>query len=119
MFTLAIGLLVLFAGLQAAHDERQRESAVLRAFGASKKTITRGLIAEFLSLGVLTGLLAAAGASATSFLLATYVFDISYHFNPWLLFWGLLIGGLGVGLSGYLGTRRVLHVPPLQTLRMY
>jgi putative ABC transport system permease protein len=118
-FTLAAGLLVLFAATQATHDERLHDSAVLRTLGASRSTLIRGLTAEFLSLGIVAGLLAAVGATAIGYVLASQVFTIDFQFNPWLFGLGLSVGGIGIGIAGLMGTWPVLRLPPLQTLRRF
>jgi putative ABC transport system permease protein len=57
VFTLFAGLTVLLAAVQATRDERRYESAMLRTLGASRATVTRGILAEFTALGLLSGLL--------------------------------------------------------------
>jgi putative ABC transport system permease protein len=116
-FTVAAGLVVLFAAIQSTNDERLYESAVFRALGASRGTILRALAAEFLSLGAVAGTVAAMGAMAIGYLLAERVLHTGFHFNGWLLIFGFLAGSLGVSLAGLLGTRSVLRTPPFQTLR--
>jgi putative ABC transport system permease protein len=116
-FTVAAGLVVLFAAIQSTTDERLYESAVFRALGASRGTILRALAAEFLSLGAVAGTVAAMGAMAIGYLLAERVLHTGFHFNGWLLILGLLAGSLGVSLAGLLGTRSVLQIPPFQSLR--
>ncbi|MGH8479218.1 MAG: ABC transporter permease [Gammaproteobacteria bacterium] len=116
-FALLAGLLVLFAAVHATLDERLRESAVLRTLGAGRGVVARGLAAEFLTLGVIAGLLAAVGASGIGFLLARHVFDIAFTFNLALLAYGIVGGGLGVTAFGLIATRPVLNSAPLETLR--
>jgi putative ABC transport system permease protein len=118
-FTLAAGLLVLFAATQATHDERLHDSAVLRTLGASRSTLIRGLAAEFLSLGIVAGLLAAVGATAIGYVLASQVFTIDFQFNPWLFGLGLGVGGIGIGIAGLVGTWPVLRLPPVHILRRF
>jgi putative ABC transport system permease protein len=116
-FTIAAGVLVLVAGLQATHDERRQDSAVLRTLGASHRKVVKGLMAEFLALGLVAGCLAALAAMGVGYILAEYAFHIDFRFNPWLLPVGFLTGGLGVSLVGLLSTRSVLSTPPIHTLR--
>jgi putative ABC transport system permease protein len=116
-FTLLAGVLVLFAALQNTHDERRIESAVLRSLGADRGAILKSLAAEFLALGFVAGLLAACGATAISWLLARFVFELTFEFN--LLVWLLapLACTVIVVVTGLAGTRHVLHVPPMVALR--
>jgi putative ABC transport system permease protein len=117
VFTLLAGLMVLYATIQATQDVRLHETAILRALGASRARLIAGLLAEFALLGLLAGLLAAFAASAAGLVLAREVFHLSYTVNPLLWLIGPLVGALSIGLFGFLGTRRVLNVPPLATLR--
>ena len=117
VFTLAAGLLVLYAALLSSRDERTREAALLRALGASRRQLTRAQLAEFVGIGGLAGLMAAAGATATGWVLATQAFDFPYSFGA--MAWVLGIAG-GVALAllgGWLGLRPVMNEPPLRTLR--
>ena len=117
LFTLLAGLMVLYAAIQATQDERLHETAILRTLGASRARLMGGLLAEFGLLGLLAGLLAAFAASAAGLMLARQVFHLDYTVNPLLWLIGPVVGAAGIGLFGFLGTRRVLNVPPLATLR--
>ena len=64
LFTLVGGLLVLQAAIAATQDERRFDAAILRTLGASQAQLRAAQVAEFLVLGALAGLLAAAGATA-------------------------------------------------------
>jgi len=116
-FTLLAGMTVLLAAVQSSRDERRYESAMLRTLGASRRTVLRGVLAEFAALGILSGLIAAAGASIAAYFLTTRVLDLRYVFSPWACGIGLLGGALIVVASGWLATRSVVRQPPLVTLR--
>jgi putative ABC transport system permease protein len=116
-FTLLAGITVLLAAIQATRDERRYESAMLRTLGASRKVVLQGVAAEFATLGLLSGTLAAFGASAAGYFLAKQLFDLSYTFDPLVWALGLISGTLLVGISGTLATRSVVNHPPVATLR--
>jgi len=117
LFTLLAGLVVLIAAVQASREERRYESAMLRTLGAQRGTVLKGLLAEFAALGVLSGLLAAAGASIAGVLIARKVLQIPYNVDPWVWVYGLVGGGLLVCIAGWLATRSVVNQPPALTLR--
>jgi len=117
LFTLAAGLVVLYAAIQATLDERRFESAVLRTLGAGRSVVRESLLAEFATLGLLAGALAAAAATVLSFALARQVFDFPYQWNPWVWLLGAGAGVLGVGLAGMIGARSALAQPPWRALR--
>lgn len=117
LFTLLAGLVVLFAAVQSTLDERRYESALLRTFGAKRRTVTAGLASEFLALGLLAGIFAAAGATALGLLAARRLFDLDYTLDPVLWLVGMLAGMLLVGVSGTLAARGAVNAPPVNTLR--
>lgn len=117
LFTLAAGVLVLYAALAGTRDERVRESALLRALGASHRQVRSVQVAEFVAVGALSGLMAAIGAQAIGYVLAARVFEFHIDFNPWLLPTGIVAGVACAGLGGWLSLRRVLARPALQSLR--
>ncbi|NML63115.1 FtsX-like permease family protein [Massilia sp. RP-1-19] len=117
MFTLASGVLVLYAALMASQDERTREAGLLRALGATRKQLSRAQWIEFSLVGGLAGLLAATGAAALGWALATYQFKFPWTFSPTVWLAGVVVGALCAIIGGWLGLRMVLRQPPLQTLR--
>ncbi|HMK84374.1 MAG TPA: FtsX-like permease family protein [Steroidobacteraceae bacterium] len=117
LFTLAAGVVVLLAAVQATRDERRYESAMLRTLGASRAVVLQGVAAEFSALGFLSGTLAALGASAVGVVLAHRLFSLEFTFDPWVWVVGLVCGTILVGVAGTLATRRVVNTPPIVTLR--
>jgi putative ABC transport system permease protein len=116
-FTLLAGITVLLAAIQATRDERRYESAMLRTLGASRRVVLQGVAAEFTTLGILSGTLAAIGATAAGYFLATRLFNLDYTFDITVWGVGLLAGATLVGISGTLATRSVVNHPPIATLR--
>jgi putative ABC transport system permease protein len=117
VFTLAAGVLVLYAALASSRDERVREAALLRALGASRQQLQRAQVAEMVCLGGLAGLLAAMGAAAIGWALARYAFEFEYAVTPWVFVLGIGGGALCALLGGWMGLRSVLRTPPLTSLR--
>ncbi len=117
VFTLAAGVLVLYAALAASRDERVREAGLLRALGASRRQLSHAQIAEMVCIGGLAGLLAAIGASVVGWALATYSFEFEYRVSLWVFVAGVVGGSAAALLGGWFGLRGVLKTPPLATLR--
>jgi len=116
-FTLAAGLVVLFAAVSATRDAREREYAVMRALGAGARLLARVQRAELLGVGALAGLLAASAAAVVGALLARYVFEFTWNASPWVPLAGALAGALLALAAGWMGLRGVLRRPVVETLR--
>lgn len=117
LFTLAAGVMVLYAALGSAFEERRYELAVMRALGARREQLRRVLLAEFVLVGGLAGLCAAFGSLAVGQVLAHEVF----HFGMTPTLWPLPAAALGgaalVTIAGWLAARRLLAVSPMHVLR--
>ena len=115
-FTLLAGIVVLLAAVQATREERRFEVALLRTLGANRRRVLGGLVAEFVSLGVLAGLLASLIATGVAYLLATRVFELPFTWDLRLIAVGLAAGAAIVGLSGIFATYSVVRQPPMGVL---
>jgi putative ABC transport system permease protein len=115
LFTLLAGITVLLAAVQSSRDERQLETAILRVLGASRAMLRASVLAEFMALGLVAGLLASSGAALGGWLLARQL-GLNYHFD-WLL-WAVGVAAtvLLVAGSGWLATRPVLNHSPRAAL---
>jgi len=117
LFALAAGVLVLYAALLSTQDERQQEAALMRALGASRRQILATQRTEFAVLGLLSGLLAAVGATAIGYVIAKVVFQFPYAVNHWVWLAGPVAGLVCVSLNAWAGARAALNPPPLLALR--
>jgi len=116
-FLLAAGMAVVVATLLASLDARQQEAVLLRTLGAQRAYLAKGLWSEFLALGLLAGLLASVCAEIAMALIADRLFDLPARLHPWLWFALPTAGALLVGISGWLTTRHITRVPPMQSIR--
>jgi putative ABC transport system permease protein len=117
LFALGAGLLVLYAALVATEDERRREAAVMRVYGASRSQVAGSQRAEFLAMGLLAGVLATLGAALIGQLLARRVFELDLPPSPELWVAGPLAGLALLSLNAWLSSRKVLRASPAITLR--
>ena len=111
LFTLAAGVLVLAAALTATRDERMRETAVLRALGATGAS-WRARSAS--SCGRWAGWPGCwrPPAPARLQVLSTLVFDFAITLSLWPWLAGIGAGMLGAWGGGALALRGVLRTPP-------
>ncbi|PIT78815.1 ABC transporter permease [Limnohabitans sp. B9-3] len=117
LFTLAAGLVVLFAAVTATREERAREYAVLRALGASNQLLATVQRAELAGVGALAGFLASGVAMAMGWGLAKFAFEFTWNPSPWVPLIGAATGAALALAAGWWGLRDVLRRPVVQTLR--
>ncbi|BDU56451.1 FtsX-like permease family protein [Limnohabitans sp. TEGF004] len=117
LFTLAAGLVVLFAAVTATREERTREYAVLRALGASNRLLANVQRAELAGIGALAGMLATSVAMLMGWGLARFAFEFEWTASPWVPLLGAVVGALLALVAGWWGLRDVLRRPVVQTLR--
>ena len=116
-FTLAAGLVVLFAAVTATREERAREYAIMRALGARASLLRNVQRAELAGVGLLAGVLASCVAVAVGWALARFVFEFTWTASPLVPLAGGLAGAVLALLAGWWGLREVLQRPVVDTLR--
>jgi len=116
-FTLAAGLIVLFAAVTATREERAREFAIMRAVGARGSLLRQVQRAELAGVGLLAGFLASSVAVAVGWALAHYVFEFEWTASLWVPLAGSVAGALLALAAGWWGLRDVLRRPVMETLR--
>lgn len=105
------------AALAATRYRRLYESVILKALGATRGLIGRTFAAEYALLGMVGGVIAVGLSSALSWLVLTYIFDLSWSPQPVVLLRGLALTVLLTLLVGWLSTYQILGQRPLAILR--
>ena len=116
-FTLAAGLVVLFAAITATREERAKEFAIMRAVGARASLLRQVQRAELAGVGLLAGFLASIVALAVGWGLARFVFDFNWTGSWTVPLLGSLAGAALALAAGWWGLRSVLNTPVVETLR--
>ncbi len=116
-FTLAAGLVVLFAAVTATREERAREFAIMRAVGARSSLLRQVQRAELAGVGMLAGVLASIVAIIVGWALARFVFEFAWTASLWVPVAGGLLGAVLALAAGWWGLRSVLNTPVVATLR--
>ncbi|QDL53794.1 ABC transporter permease [Rhodoferax aquaticus] len=116
-FTLAAGLVVLFAAVTATREDRAREFAIMRAVGAQNSLLRQVQRAELAGVGLLAGGLASLVASVVGWALAHYVFEFEWVVSLWVPLLGAIAGAVLALAAGWWGLRDVLRRPVVETLR--
>ena len=117
LFSLAMGVPVLFSAVAATRRDRLREGVLLKTLGATRAQIVRILFAEYALLGALGALTGMLLSFAGAWGLVKYIFD--GHFSPALLpaaMIALAMMGLAVSI-GLLTGRDVFRETPMAALR--
>lgn len=113
---LLAGLLVLASAIESSLDARLHEGALIRSLGGSRRQLVQLQVGEFVVLGGLSGVIAAAGTELCNWWLYQYVFELSWQPALWLWLILPVAGALVIGLSGWLGVRRVIRQSPMAVL---
>jgi putative ABC transport system permease protein len=116
-FTLAAGLVVVFATVTGTREARTRDYAVLRALGATRTLLARVQRAELLGVGALAGLLASGVALGLGWVLAHQVFEFEWTAPLWVPVLAVSGGALLAWAAGWWGLRGVIQRPVVRTLR--
>jgi putative ABC transport system permease protein len=111
------GVLILIGAVAMTKYQRVYEAAILRTLGASTRLLSTMLAIEYCALGLLAGLIGAAGALALSWGVTRHVLDIPWRPAPGLLALGAVLTMLLVGVIGVIASADVLRKKPLATLR--
>lgn len=117
VFCVLSGALVMAAALAATRYRRLYESVVLKAIGATRAAVARSFAAEYALLGCVGGLVGCGLASALSWGVLIWIFDLSWSLQPRVLAAALGATIAMTVLVGFFSTFRILGQPPLAVLR--
>jgi putative ABC transport system permease protein len=121
---LGVGSFVIYNVFSISAAQRQRENALLRAIGASRRQVSRAMLIESVIVGIfgsMMGFLGGIGlAVGLSGLLRALDIDLPQGglvVTPGAAFNTILVGLLVTVASAYLPARRAGKVPPLAAMR--
>ncbi|HEX6309327.1 MAG TPA: FtsX-like permease family protein [Longimicrobiales bacterium] len=116
-FSVAAGGLVLFGAVAASRYQRVRESALLRALGATRAQVRRILLVEYAMLGALAGLIGITLAAIAGWLLVHFVFELRFTLPVGSLLSIWIATATGTAVLGMMNSREALRSTPLTALR--
>lgn len=117
LFSLAMGIPVLFSAVAATRRARLREGVLLRTLGASRTQVARVLLAEYGALGALGALTGMVLSFGGAWAITTLVFEDPFDpaIGPTLLIAaGMLLLTMTIGL---LTSRDVYRETPMMAIR--
>jgi putative ABC transport system permease protein len=111
------GILILVGAVAMTKFQRIYDAAIFRTLGATTRMLTAMLALEYVALGLLAGLIGAAGALGLSWAVTTYLLEIDWRPAPIVLSIGVVMTTALVGIVGVVASVDVLRRKPLATLR--
>jgi putative ABC transport system permease protein len=116
-FTIAAAILVLMAAIAATQDERFRNAALLKALGATQKTLGSIAAVELITIGLLAGALGGLAAGIATWALGYFVLEIEFNAFAQALGMGVTFGVLACGLAGFRFCRKIQKASAIECLR--
>jgi putative ABC transport system permease protein len=116
-FAILAGAIILAASVAGTRFRRVREVVILKTLGATRRSAGRIFSVEFLTLGVVAGIMGALLASAFSSLLLKRLLDATYSFDLKTTAIAVVLTALLAQASGWLASFRILRQKPLEVLR--
>ena len=116
-FAILAGAIILAASVAGTRFRRVREVVILKTLGATRRHTGRIFSVEFLTLGVVAGIMGALLASAFSGLLLNRLLDAKFTFDPWANGIAVVLTAVLAQGAGWLASFRILRQKPLEVLR--
>ena len=117
VFSLATGTIVLIGAIATTRFQRIREGVLLRTLGATRHQVLRVVFSEYLTLGVLSSLMAVVLASIATWAITKWIFESSFAV-PILALAGLAASVVALTLIvGFWNSLEVVNRTPLEVLR--
>ena len=117
VFSLATGALVLIGAVAAGRLARIREGALLKTLGATRRQLSRILLAEYVALGLLAGLVGIGLSALGAWAMMHFVFDLGFKLPAVPLLAVLATTGVLVAAVGLAASREVFRRTAMEVLR--
>lgn len=117
LVALLAGVLILAGAVAMTRFQRVYEAAIFRTLGATTRKLAGMLAFEYGLLGVLAGIIAAAGAIVLAWSVSRQLLDIPWVAAPGTTVAGVVLTGALVLTVGVVASLEVLRQKPLSTLR--
>jgi putative ABC transport system permease protein len=116
-FAILAGAVILAASVAGTRFRRVREVVILKTLGATRRHITRIFSVEFLTLGLVAGLMGAILATLFTDLVLKRLLNAHFQFDPKATLAAVALTALLANVSGWLASIRILRQKPLEVLR--
>jgi putative ABC transport system permease protein len=116
-FAILAGAIILAASIAGTRFRRVREVVILKTLGATRRHVLRIFSVEFLTLGVVAGLMGGILATIFSSLVMRRLLNAHFQFDPKAAALAVVLTALLANTSGWLASFRILRQKPLEVLR--
>lgn len=116
-FSLATGALVLLGAVAAGRLERIREGALLKTLGATRRQLSHILLAEYVALGLLAGIVGIGLSVGGGWAMMHFVFDLGFKLPALPLLVVLAVTATLVATVGLAASREVFRRTAVEVLR--
>ena len=116
-FAILAGAVILAASVAGTRFRRVRETVILKTLGATRAQVVRIFSVEFLTLGLVAGLMGAILATSFTGLVLKRLLDARFVFDPKATGLAVVLTALLANASGWLASFRILGQKPLEVLR--
>jgi putative ABC transport system permease protein len=116
-FAILAGAIILAASIAGTRFRRVREVVILKTLGATRRHVGRIFSVEFLTLGVVAGVMGGILATIFSSLVLKRLLNAQFQFDPKAAVLAVVLTALLANTSGWLASFRILRQKPLQVLR--
>jgi putative ABC transport system permease protein len=116
-FAILAGAIILAASVAGTRFRRVREVVILKTLGATKRSAGRIFSVEFLTLGIVAGIMGSLLASVFSSLVLKRLLDAGYSFDLTTTLVAVALTAALAQASGWLASFRILRQKPLEVLR--
>ncbi|HWM94414.1 MAG TPA: FtsX-like permease family protein [Thermoanaerobaculia bacterium] len=116
-FTVLAGIAILGGAVSAGSARRGREVALLKTLGMTRKGVAGAFAVEYALIGLVAGIIGAAGAVVLSYMVVTRGFELVWELQPWPLA-AALAGTVFLAVAaGLAASARALERRPIEVLR--
>ncbi len=116
-FAILAGAVILAASVAGTRFRRVREVVILKTLGATRRHVMRIFSIEFLTLGLVAGLMGAILATLFTSLVLKRLLNAQFQFDPKATVITIGLTALLANISGWLASFRILRQKPLEVLR--
>jgi putative ABC transport system permease protein len=119
IFALLAGLIVLFISVLGVQTKRLREAAILKTYGADQNYLNRVWFFEFITVGILAGILSGNIAGVSAWVLVKNFLETDMDYPFWLIGMAIILGVVCSFVSGLYLKYKISNVSTVKILQSF